>query len=224
MHIFRYSCIYVNVYMHIYMHIYMYIYMYICQMNLWQSMSPHWNSPLRSGMLLASPDVLHRPRSNSLLHFDIKNVQYVHAGKWNASARCLISAALFERCPQVAGLLRQDHFGNHTTDPLVRFRKNEFWSALYTGFQRMYQQNREFRKARRREEHGMCVWSPKVFFNQKNNLIYRGHESHNGSFPTIILSARLENLTILLSSEGERNVGCVYDHQRWFSIKNQSYI
>jgi len=38
-------------------------------------------SPLRCGSLNASTEIVHRPRSQSLLHFDIRNIQQIHSGK-----------------------------------------------------------------------------------------------------------------------------------------------
>jgi len=38
-------------------------------------------SELRSGILSASLDVVHRPRSNSPLYFDIRNMQQIHTEK-----------------------------------------------------------------------------------------------------------------------------------------------
>jgi len=38
-------------------------------------------SALLSGILFASPEVMHRPRSDSPLHFDIKKTYHIGAGK-----------------------------------------------------------------------------------------------------------------------------------------------
>jgi len=58
-------------------------------------------SALRSGILFASPELMHRVRSNSSLHFDNENIYQIRTEKWNASARRLLSATLLERWPQV---------------------------------------------------------------------------------------------------------------------------
>ena len=61
----------------------------------------NWKSALRSGILFASPEVMHRPRTNSPLHFNFGNLQQIGTGKQNASARRLHAAAMHERWPQV---------------------------------------------------------------------------------------------------------------------------
>ena len=49
-------------------------------------------SPLRSGSPNASPDVVHRPRSQSLLHFDIRNIQQIRTQNWFPIASRMTSA------------------------------------------------------------------------------------------------------------------------------------
>jgi len=58
-------------------------------------------SPLRSGSLFASTQKVHRPRSQSLLHLDIRDIWQIRSEKYVSSARRLLSAALLERWPQV---------------------------------------------------------------------------------------------------------------------------
>ena len=41
----------------------------------------HRKSVLRSGILFASTEVMHRPRSDSSLHFDMRNIWQVRTGK-----------------------------------------------------------------------------------------------------------------------------------------------
>jgi len=58
-------------------------------------------SALRSGILFASTELMHRPRSNSSPHLDIKNTCQIRTEKSNASARRLLPATLIEYWPQV---------------------------------------------------------------------------------------------------------------------------
>jgi len=57
--------------------------------------------PLRIGSLFASNQKVHRPRSQSFLHFDIWNMYQIHSEIQFSSARRFLSAALLERWPQV---------------------------------------------------------------------------------------------------------------------------
>ena len=50
------------------------------------------NSPLRTGIIFASPEVMHRPRSHSPLLFHTENIQQIRTENWNASARRLLNA------------------------------------------------------------------------------------------------------------------------------------
>jgi len=59
------------------------------------------NLPLRCGSPNASIEVVHRPRSQSPLHFDIGNIQQIRSGKLFPSAQRLLSAALLENWLQV---------------------------------------------------------------------------------------------------------------------------
>ena len=56
-------------------------------------------SVLRSDILFTSPKVVHRPRSDSPLHFDPQNTYQIRMGKINASARRLLHAALGDQAP-----------------------------------------------------------------------------------------------------------------------------
>jgi len=47
------------------------------------------NLALHSGILFACTEVMHRPRSDSPLHFDTRNTSQIRMGKKNASARRL---------------------------------------------------------------------------------------------------------------------------------------
>ena len=58
-------------------------------------------SELRSRILFASPEVVHRSRLDSLLHFDPQNICQIRIEKQNASARRLLPADMLERWPQV---------------------------------------------------------------------------------------------------------------------------
>jgi len=51
-------------------------------------------SVLRNRILFASPEDVHRPRSDSPLHFDSQNIYLIRMEKINASARRLLSTAL----------------------------------------------------------------------------------------------------------------------------------
>jgi len=57
--------------------------------------------PLRCGSPNASTEVVHSSRSQSPLHFDMRNIQQIRSGKQFPSARRLLSAAFLERWPQV---------------------------------------------------------------------------------------------------------------------------
>jgi len=58
-------------------------------------------SPLRCGSENASPKVVHRPRSRSSLHFDIRNMYQIRSQKQFPSTRRLLSATLLKRWSQV---------------------------------------------------------------------------------------------------------------------------
>ena len=58
-------------------------------------------SPPRSGIVLASPKVVYIPRSDSSLHFDIRNISQIRIERLYASARRLLPAALLEHWPHV---------------------------------------------------------------------------------------------------------------------------
>ena len=58
-------------------------------------------SPLRIGSPNAYTEVVHRFRSRSPLHFDIRNIQQIRSQKQFVSTQCLLFAALLERWPQV---------------------------------------------------------------------------------------------------------------------------
>jgi len=55
----------------------------------------------KSGSLFASTQKVHRPRSQSPLNFDIRNIWQIHSENKFPSARRLFSAALLERWPQI---------------------------------------------------------------------------------------------------------------------------
>jgi len=57
--------------------------------------------PLRCGSPNASTEVVHRLRSWSPLHFDIRNIWQIRSENLFSSARRLLCAALLERWPQV---------------------------------------------------------------------------------------------------------------------------
>jgi len=59
------------------------------------------NLPMRSGILFTSIEVVHRPKSKSLLHFCIRNLWQIHTEKHFPSAPRLLPAALIERWLQV---------------------------------------------------------------------------------------------------------------------------
>jgi len=83
----------------------------------------HQKSALRSRILSASTELMHRPTSDSSLHFDIKNTYQIR----NTKMKCQRSASA-SRNPARAlavGLPRQDHV-KFTTDQFVGFHKNEF--------------------------------------------------------------------------------------------------
>jgi len=60
-----------------------------------------WKAPLRSKPLFASTQKVHRPRSQSPLHFDTEIIQQIRSLKLLSSARRLLPAALLECWPQV---------------------------------------------------------------------------------------------------------------------------
>ena len=59
------------------------------------------NWSMRGGILLTSTEAVHRPRSNSPLNFDMRNIWQIRTQTWNASARCLLSADMLKHLPQV---------------------------------------------------------------------------------------------------------------------------
>jgi len=79
-------------------------------------------SALRSGIPFASPEVVHRPRSNSLLHFDSQTYTIFVWKKY------MLALGVCFRSPTravAAGLPRQDHV-YITTDESFSFHNNEF--------------------------------------------------------------------------------------------------
>ena len=66
---------------------------------------PNRKSALCIGIFFASPQIMHRFRSDYLLHFDTWNIWQIRTGKWNASTRRLPPAAR----ALAGGLPRQDH-------------------------------------------------------------------------------------------------------------------
>ena len=58
-------------------------------------------SARRSGIPFASPEVAYRATSDSLLHFDSKNIYQIRIENINAGAWRLLHAALLERWPQI---------------------------------------------------------------------------------------------------------------------------
>jgi len=58
-------------------------------------------SALRSSIRFANPEVMHRPRSDSPLHFDISNIWQICTAKCNVSARRLLATVMPDRWPQV---------------------------------------------------------------------------------------------------------------------------
>jgi len=67
------------------------------QQILWPNTFENQKMALRSGIILASPGVRHRPRSDYSLHFDITNIWQIRTEKY----RRLLAAAMSERWPQV---------------------------------------------------------------------------------------------------------------------------
>ena len=60
------------------------------------------NMALHSASLLTRTCKVHKPRSFSALHFEMKNIYQIRAGKINTSSRRLLPAALLENWPQVS--------------------------------------------------------------------------------------------------------------------------
>jgi len=60
-----------------------------------------WKSALRSRILFKSTKVMHRPRSNFPLHFDIENIYHKFVRKNKMLAPGVFPATLLERWPQV---------------------------------------------------------------------------------------------------------------------------
>jgi len=83
---------------------------------------------LRSRILFASTELVHRPRSDSPLPFDIENTYQIRTGKSNASARRLLPATLLERWPQVCRV--KITFESISGTQLVRFHINKFDEML----------------------------------------------------------------------------------------------
>jgi len=84
-------------------------------------------SPQRSGALFSSTQKVHRPGSQSPLHFDIRNIQQIR------SEICFFQRSAFASRRHAralaADLPRQDHF-YITTDELFRFRNDDFDEML----------------------------------------------------------------------------------------------
>jgi len=66
---------------------------------------PHTFSNRKSALcscnFVGSTELMHRPWSDSSLHFEIKNTYQIRMGKSNASARRLLPAILLECWPQI---------------------------------------------------------------------------------------------------------------------------
>jgi len=56
---------------------------------------------MRGGILVATTGDVHRPRSNSPLHFDNRNIWQIHTEKQKASVWRLLPADVLERWPHV---------------------------------------------------------------------------------------------------------------------------
>jgi len=88
---------------------------------------------LHSRIIFASPEVVHTSGSNSLLYFDPQNIYQIRRQKWNASARRLPPADVFECWPQVCRvkvtftLLVTNHYVS-TTMNLMKCRVS--WIAV----------------------------------------------------------------------------------------------
>jgi len=84
------------------------------------------NSPLRSGIFFASPEVMHRPRSHSPLHFDKGNIWQMSTVKQNAYARRLRPIDMLKCWPQVCRvkitfrLLQANRFVSTRTNSMKR--------------------------------------------------------------------------------------------------------
>jgi len=80
---------------------------------------------MHAGIISASIEVVHRPRSDSFLHFDMRDVGQIRTPKPNASARRLLSADMLERWPQVCRvkimftLLRTNYFVSATMNSMI---------------------------------------------------------------------------------------------------------
>jgi len=58
-------------------------------------------SALCGRIFFASTEIMHAPKSNFPLHFDIENIHQICTGKLNDSAQRLLPATLLERWPQI---------------------------------------------------------------------------------------------------------------------------
>jgi len=77
---------------------------------------------LRSGILFASPEVMHRPPFDSSLYLDERKLQQIRTETWNTSARRLLAATMPERCPRVC---RAKIMFNLLTDNFFRLHNDE---------------------------------------------------------------------------------------------------
>ena len=89
--------------------------------------------PMRGGILFASTDVVHRPRCDSTLYFDIRNTWQIRTPKYNASARRLPPAALLQRWLQVCCVKRSclHYYRQIVSFPQQRIRCNALWTGFH---------------------------------------------------------------------------------------------
>ena len=80
-------------------------------------------SALRSGTFFASTELMHRPRPDSPLHFEIKNTYQIRTENSNASARRLLLANLLQCWPQVCRVkITLNYYGPIRSFPLRPIR------------------------------------------------------------------------------------------------------
>ena len=83
---------------------------------------------MRSGILCTSLEIMHTPRSNSPLLFDIKNMQQIHTAKYMLPLS-ICSRSSRHASALAAGSLRQDHAWI-SAEQLFCFHKYEFDDVL----------------------------------------------------------------------------------------------
>jgi len=94
---------------------------------LWSNMFVYRESPPCRIILFTSTNVVHRPGSDSILHFYVKNTCQIRKEKWKASIHHLLPADILECGPHVCRVRSQLHYYRRIDSCA---QKRSLWNAL----------------------------------------------------------------------------------------------